>query len=188
MDVPPGMTQELANFRDYLLLLARMQVDRRLQAKMDLSGAVQQTLLEACQAVEQLRDRTPEERAAWLRKALAHNLADQLRRLKSDKRDVNREQSLQAALDQSSLRLEAWLAAEQSSPSAQASRHEQAQRLAGALARLPENQRRAVELRHLQGLPLAEIAPILECSKSAVVGLLHRGVKKLRELFATEGA
>src|SRR5262245_50062852 len=104
-----------------------MQVDRRLQAKVDLSGAVQQTLLEACQAVEQLCDRTPEERAAWLRKALAHNLADQLRRLKSDKRDVNREQSLQAALDQSSLRLEAWLAAEQSSPSAQASRHEQAQ-------------------------------------------------------------
>ena len=43
--------------------------------------------------------------------------------------------------------------------------------------------RRAVELRHLKGHSLAEIARELGCSKSAVVGLLHRGVQKLRGLL-----
>jgi RNA polymerase sigma-70 factor (ECF subfamily) len=183
LELPAGVTQELGRFREYLALMARLQVDVRLQGKLDLSGIVQETLLEACQAVEQWQDRSAEEQAAWLRKALAHNLADQVRRLRTDKRNVDRERALEDALAQSSDRVHAWLAAEQSSPSAQASRHEQALRLAEALARLPENQRRAVELRHLQGHSLVEIAAALECSKSAVVGLLHRGVQKLRGLL-----
>lgn len=183
MEVPPKVAEELGRFREYLALLARLQVEPRLQGKLDLSGVIQQTLLEACQAATQLHDRSAEEQAAWLRKALAHNLADEIRRLRADKRDVGRERALTDALEQSSSRVQAWLAAEQSSPSTQAVRHEQVLRLAEALAQLSDNQRRAVELRHLQGVSLAEIAVVLECSKSAVVGLLHRGVQKLRELL-----
>jgi len=175
--------QELARYREYLSLLARLQVDSRLQGKIDLSGIVQQTLLEAHQAREQLRGRSQEEKAAWLRKALAHNLADEVRRLGRDKRDVARAQSLEEALEQSSSRLGAWIAAEQSSPSEQAEKKEQMLRLAEALAQLLPSQRQAVELRHLKGQSLVEIANELACSKSAVVGLLHRGVQKLRQLL-----
>lgn len=183
MEVPAKVEEELGQFREYLALLARMQLDARLQGKLDVSGVVQQTLLEAFQSAEQLQGRSPDEKAAWLRRALANNLADQIRRLRTDKRDVNRERTLEDAFEQSSNRVQAWLAAEKSSPSTQASRHEQALRLAAALGQLPENQRRAVELRHLKGLSLAEIARELGCSKSAVVGLLHRGVQKLRGLL-----
>jgi RNA polymerase sigma-70 factor (ECF subfamily) len=179
--------RELRRFREYLVLLARLQLDPRLQGKVDLSGVVQQTLLEAHQAAEQLRGRSEEEKAAWLRKALAHNLADEIRKLGAVKRDVGRERSLEEALAESSARLDAWLAVEQGSPSQQAERQEEALRLAAALARLPDNQRRAVELRHLKGLPLVEVAGEMGCSKSAVVGLLHRGVRKLRELLQEEG-
>jgi RNA polymerase sigma-70 factor (ECF subfamily) len=179
--VIPNPDCQLERFRAYLALLARLQVDDRLQGKIDLSGVVQQTLLEAHQAGDQLAGRSEAEVAAWLRQALANNLADEVRRLGADKRNVTRERSLQAALEQSSARLEAWLVAEQSSPSDLLIRQEQALRLAVALASLPENQRRAVELRHLKGRSLAEVAAALGCSKSAVVGLLHRGVHKLRE-------
>jgi RNA polymerase sigma-70 factor (ECF subfamily) len=186
---PPtlGQAPDLEPFRDYLLLLARLQVDRRLRGKLDPSGVVQETLLEAHQALEQLRGRSRAELLAWLRTALAHNLADEVRKLGAVKRDVAREESLRQALEESSARLEGWLAQEQSSPSRRLERHEQSLRLAAALARLPDRQRQAVELRHLQGLSLAEVAEGLTCSKAAVVGLLHRGVEALRQLLGPEG-
>jgi RNA polymerase sigma-70 factor (ECF subfamily) len=182
----PDPADRLEKYRAYLGLLARIQVDSRLQGKIDLSGVVQQTLLEAHQAADQLHDRSDAEVAGWLRRALANNLNDEVRRLGADKRDVAREQSLQAALEQSSARLEAWLAVESSSPSERLIRQEQALALAAALEHLPESQRRAVELRHLQDLSLAEVAEKLECTKAAVVGLLHRGVQKLRTVLTAE--
>ncbi len=184
MDQPsPAPEPRLERFREYLCLLARLQVDEPLRAKIDLSGVVQQTLLEAHQAREQLRGHSDAQQAAWLRRILANNLADEVRKLGTAKRDLGREHSLEGAVEASSARLEQWLAAEQSSPSQQAARHEQMARLAEALAALPEQQRRAVELHHLQGRPLVECAAELGCSKPAVAGLLHRGLKRLRELL-----
>jgi RNA polymerase sigma-70 factor (ECF subfamily) len=99
---------------------------------------------------------------------------------------VGRERSLEAALEKSSARLEAWLAAEQSSPSESMERNEQLLRLAAALAQLPQDQREAVTLHHLQGWSLAELARHLDRSEAAVAGLLHRGFKKLRDLLHDE--
>jgi RNA polymerase sigma-70 factor (ECF subfamily) len=175
--------RELKRFRVYLGLLARLEVDPRLQVKLDLSGVVQQTLLEAHQARAQLANCGEAEKLAWLRRALANNLRDEVRRLYADKRDVAREESLQEALEQSSARLEKLLASNEFSPSQNAEREEQVILLAEALDRLPDKQRRAVELRHLKGLALAEVAAAMHCSRAAVVGLLHRGVEKLRELM-----
>ena len=176
----PG--QFLERYRDYLRLFARLQIGPQLQGKLDLSGVVQQTLLEAGQALGQLRGQSDAQRAAWLRRILARNLTDEVRRLRAEKRDPARERSLDEALDQSSARLEAWLIAEQSSPSEQAQRKEQGLLLAAALGQLPDNQRQAVELHHLQGWSLAAVAQHLGCSKEAVAGLLHRALRKLREL------
>jgi RNA polymerase sigma-70 factor (ECF subfamily) len=174
----------LERFREYLALLARLQLDPRLQGKVDLSGVVQQTFLEAHQAGDRLLCLSEAEQAAWLRKALAHSLTDEVRKFKAPSRDVGRERSLEAALEDSSAHLEAWLAAEQSSPSQQASRNEQLLRLAAALSELPEDQRRAVEMHHLQGLPLAEVAEHLNRSKGAVAKLLYRALGKLHAQLA----
>jgi RNA polymerase sigma-70 factor (ECF subfamily) len=171
----------LERFRSYLLLLARVRLDPMVRAKVGASDVLQQTLLEAHRDLGQFRGRTVAERAAWLRQILARNLANVLRDLRRDKRDLAHEQPLQAALDESASRLEAWLAAEQSSPSQQAERHERAVRLAEALAALPENQREAIVLRHWQGCSLAEIGEHLGCTPAAVTGLLHRGLRKLRQ-------
>jgi RNA polymerase sigma-70 factor (ECF subfamily) len=172
--------QGMEAYRDYLGLLARLQVAPPLQAKIDLSGVVQMTLFEAHRGLDQLRGQSESQKIAWLRKILLHNLADALRKVAAGKRDVGRERSLEAALEESSSRLEAFLAADQSSPSQQVMKGEQLLRLAQALARLPESQRRAVELHHLKGWPLNEIARELGSSKPAVAGLLHRGMQNLR--------
>ena len=171
----------LERFRPYLLLLARVRLDPRLQAKLDASDVVQQTLLEAHQGLAQFRGQSSGEMAAWLRQALARNLANAVRDLRRAKRDVARERSLEAALDESSARLEGWLAAEQSAPGERAERQERAVLLAEALEALPETQRQAVVLRHWHGWSLAEIASQLGCTTAAVTGLLHRGLKHLRK-------
>src|SRR5437868_5904337 len=178
-DPGPRTQDDLERFRAYLLLLARLEVAPALRDKVDLSGVVQQTLLEAHQGLREHPDRSraEAETTGWLRAILSHNLADALRKLSARKRDVRREWSLDAALDQSASRLERWLAAEQSSPSQQAIRQEELLRMVASLAELPDSQRRAIELHHLRGLPLSEIASELGTTKAAVAGLLHRGLK-----------
>jgi RNA polymerase sigma-70 factor (ECF subfamily) len=183
-DASDGSELSLERFRDYLCLMARLEAPPPWHDRLDLSGVVQETLLEAHRARDQFRGRSDAQRAAWLRSILAHNLADALRRLSTGKRDVTRERSLEAALEQSSARLEAWLTAEQPSPSEQAMRQERLLQLAAALAQLPADQRLAVELHHLQGRSLAETAHALGRGKPAVASLLHRGLKKLRQLLA----
>jgi RNA polymerase sigma-70 factor, ECF subfamily len=176
--------RSLERYRDYLCLLARLHQDPRLRAKLDPSDIVQQTLLQAYQKQAQFRGETEAEWAAWLRTILANKLAEAGRRFGREQRDVALERSLQAVLDDSSARLEAWLAADQSSPSHQAMRHELLLRLGEALARLPQDQRTAVELHHLKGFLLADVAKEMGRSKQSVAGLLVRGIRNLRKQMA----
>ena len=132
----------LMRYEAWLRLLARSEIDSRFAGKFDPSDAVQQTLLEAHRKREQFRGRGDAELAAWLRQMLTYCLADALRAQGRAKRDMTRERSLEGAIEESSARLEAWLAADQSSPSQRASREEELLRLTAALAQLPEDQRR----------------------------------------------
>jgi RNA polymerase sigma-70 factor, ECF subfamily len=177
-------TQKLLHrFGEYLTFLARLQTAGRSKAKLDVSGVVQQTLLEAHQAIDELANLNEDRQAAWLRQSLSNNLADEIRRLSAQKRDIRIEQSLDASLDQSMARLGRILPADQSSPSQRAHKNEQLLKLAEAINQLPETQRQAVELHHLLGMTLTEVAEQLQSTKPAVAGLLHRGLKKLRELL-----
>ena len=169
----PAPQWELDRYRNYLRLLARLQLDPRLRGKLDPSDLVQQTLLQAHQMRDQFRGTTEAEQAAWLRQILVRTMANAARDLGRLKRDVGRERSLEAAIEDSSMRLEVWLASEQSSPSACAEKNERLLRLAEALEQLPEAQRDAVVLHHLRGLSLAEMAGQLDRSEGAVAGLLR---------------
>jgi RNA polymerase sigma-70 factor (ECF subfamily) len=173
----------LEGYRDYLRLLARVQLSPRLQAKVDPSDIVQQTLLEAHKCRGQFRGQSEAERLAWLRAILAHVLAAAARRFSTGARDLGRERSLEAEVDLSSSRLECLVAADQTSPSEQTVRGEDLLRLAHAMACLPPDQRQVVELHHLKGMPLVDVAALMGRSRPAVAGLLFRGLNKLRELL-----
>jgi RNA polymerase sigma-70 factor (ECF subfamily) len=146
----------LESFREYLRLLARMNMDPRLQARIDPSDLVQQTLLKAHEKQDQFRGRSDAERAAWLRTILANQMADALRKFR--RQQGVRERSIELALEESSARLDAWLAQERSSPSHRVEHQEHLLAMAEAMSRLPDDQRTALELRHLRGLSVPAAA------------------------------
>jgi RNA polymerase sigma-70 factor (ECF subfamily) len=180
MTMPPAAPSGhgLERHREYLHLLARLHLNPRLQSKLDPSDIVQETFLKASTRQVQFRGQADGELAAWLRQILVNTLADALRAFSGPKRDV----ALETALDESSARLEA-LFGSASTPSTHAMRHEELADLATALSQLPEDQRLAVELHHLHGWPVTEIALHLSRTEPAVAGLLRRGLKRLRELL-----
>jgi RNA polymerase sigma-70 factor (ECF subfamily) len=184
MDPPAdGDALPLDRFREYLRLLARLQLRDQFRGKLDASDVVQQALLEAHRQRARFRGHTEAEMAAWLRQILAGTLADALRALGRARRDAARERSLEAALDQSSAQIGNWLADPGPSPSADAQRHEQAVQLAEALTALPEAQREALVLRYYQGCSVDDISRQLGRTPAAVAGLLKRGARQLRLLL-----
>ena len=70
--------QPLERFRAYLRFLAQMQFPATLQAKLDPSDLVQQTMLQAHQALSQFRGTTIGEQTAWLRQIFLNTLANSL--------------------------------------------------------------------------------------------------------------
>lgn len=181
--MPDAKPTCIEQWREYLLLLARMQLSPDLAGKIDISGVVQQTLWEAAAADRAAGDGG--ERRAWLRRLLANNLRDEIRKATAARRDVRRERSLEAAIDDSSARVEAWLVSQQSSPSKRAIRGEELALLAAALANLAEDQRLAIELHHFEGLPLNAVSQRLGRSKEAVASLLYRAIKQLRKALTS---
>lgn len=172
---------ELEVYRDYLGLLGRLQLDDKLAAKVDISGIVQLTLLEAGRS--RWGELAVDRRVAWLRRIFANNLLDEIRKFRTEARDIERERSLELAVEQSASRLEHWLAADQSTPSQQAVRAEESLRLSKALVCLPATQRQAIELHHLQSLPLEDVGQRMNITKGAAAALIFRGTTKLRELL-----
>jgi RNA polymerase sigma-70 factor, ECF subfamily len=179
--------QSIEDYRDYLVLLVRLQLGSRLRAKVDASDIVQQAILQAHQNRDQFRGGTEGEWLAWLRAILANALAAAARRFDTQARDRTRERSLEGELERSSSRLESLLVADQTSPSERAVRGEELVRLAHAIAGLPEDQRRVVELHYLKGLAVADVAEQIGRTRPAAVGLLFRGLKRLRELLREPG-
>jgi RNA polymerase sigma-70 factor (ECF subfamily) len=171
-------------YRQYLSLLARMQVSRRLQGKIDASDLVQEAFLDAHRHFRQFRGTNENQLLQWLRQILAAKLADHWRRyLGAKRRDVRQEQALAAELDRSSAQLGAALAASISSPSQQASRREQAVLLADALGELPEHYREVLVLRHLEGLTFPQVADRMGRTLDSVEKLWLRALARLRELM-----
>jgi RNA polymerase sigma-70 factor (ECF subfamily) len=173
--------QLLELYRNYLGLLARLEIGRRLQGKVDDSDLVQDTYLEAHRHFAQFRGTTEAELISWLRHILADVVGKLVRRyFGTQRRDVRLERELAAEVDQSSRALGEALAARQSSPSQQAARREQAVLLADALQRLPESYREVIILAHLEGLSFPEVARRMGRTVASVKNLWARAVAKLR--------
>ena len=176
--------QLLEQYRNYLGLLARLQIGRRLQGKVDPADMVQETFLEAHRQFGRFRGDSELELTAWLRAILAGVLSHLVRRyFGTQGRDVRLERELAEELDQSSRCLDRELATQESSPSQRASRREQAVLLADALNQLPPDYREVLILRHLEGRTFPEIAARMRRSVDSVEKLWVRALPKLRRVL-----
>jgi RNA polymerase sigma-70 factor (ECF subfamily) len=182
-----SLGQLLESYRTYLVVLARVQIGRRLQGKVDASDVAQEAFLGAFRDFGQFRGATENELLGWLRGILASLLANLVRHyLGTQGRDVRLEQQLALELDQSSQALDRGLVAPQSSPSQQAIRREQSVVLAEALGRLPEEWRELLILRHLEGLTFPQVAERLGRTVDVVKKQWPRALAALRQLLKGE--
>jgi len=170
------MHRSVENARDYLRLVARLLWQPGIQRTHDLSDVVQQTLLKAHKNIDQFLGNTEGEWRRWLCKILQNELFQIVRKNPPGLQSLN----------ESSRRLEE-VEADHSSPSERAMGHEEIERLAAALGQMPEDERTAVELKHLHGCSVAFISQHMGRTGDAVGGLLKRGMHRLRLLLQANG-
>jgi len=174
----------LERYRHYLALLARLQIGRRLRGKADASDLVQEAFLKAHRDFDMFRGTSEKEWVGWLRQILAMNLAQLVRHYcGTARRDLGLERRLAVELDHSSHALDRGLFADQSSPSQQAERREQAVLLADALGQLPQAYQEVIVLSHLEGLGFPEVALRMGRTVDSVKHLWARALHKLRGIL-----
>jgi RNA polymerase sigma-70 factor (ECF subfamily) len=163
-----------------LLTIASQELDPQLQAKGGASDLVQETLLRAVRGFAGFDGDTEAGLLAWLRQLLLNHLADFTRLYRAtSKRQVAREVHL--ATGDSSARGLPELSADISSPSSQAVRQEQAEAVAQAMARLPEDYRQVLVLRYQDEKSFDEIGRLLNRTANAARKLWLRAVERLQQ-------
>jgi RNA polymerase sigma-70 factor (ECF subfamily) len=177
-------------YRAYLQGRAGALIGSNLRGVVNPSDLVQQTFLEAYQDFGRFGGSTEAQWRAWLRRILAHNLANVVEKhVRARKRDRRRQISLDrrcVAVANSVAGHDPGVAGVQSSPSVQAQRREASAILADRLAQLPEAYREVLVLRHYEGLSFEEMARHMGRTSGAVRILWVRALDRLRRLLREE--
>jgi RNA polymerase sigma-70 factor (ECF subfamily) len=177
-------------YRGYLQGRAGALIGLNLRGVVNPSDLVQQTFLEAYQDFHQFEGNTEAQWRAWLRRILAHNLANVVEKhVRARKRDRRRQVSLDRRLAAPAHAVASHKpagASNESSPSAHAQRREAAAVLASKLAQLPEDYREVLVLRHYEGLSFEEVARHMGRTSGAVRILWVRALDRLRLVLKEE--
>jgi RNA polymerase sigma-70 factor (ECF subfamily) len=179
--------QLLERHRPRLRQMIALRLDRRLQARLDPSDVLQETLAEAAQRMaDYARDRSlpfyP-----WLRQLAWDRLVQLHRRhVRAGKRSVRREQADLPLSDESVLALAERLASRGSSPSARLQRSEQRRRVQAILEQLSAGDREVLVLRYLEHLSTQELAVVLGLTPAGVKTRQLRALQRLRDLLGDQ--
>ncbi|MBK8976197.1 MAG: sigma-70 family RNA polymerase sigma factor [Planctomycetes bacterium] len=157
----------------------RCKVDGALAEKESIRDLAQSVCREVLQDLAEWEYRGEEAFRGWLFLQATRKIVDRYRYYKRARREASREEPLPADDDAELLQEYASLC----TPSRHAEGSEQLARIESAMHRLPENQREAVLLSRLGGVPYADISRQLGTTESAVRGLVARGLARLAELL-----
>ena len=171
-----------AKCRSYVGLVARTQVERRLQSKVDASDLVQQTLMDAHRGFKNFRGNSEGEWLAWLKRILMHNATDFVRHYRgTEKRQTNREVPLWVGSPSGAGEYFRDPSDPGATPSEIVSQKEREIELAEAVDQLSEDYREIIILRNLQRLSFSEVAERMGRSRPAVQMLWMRAISRLKD-------
>lgn len=145
--------------------------------KLGASDVVQETIIKGFERFPQFEGTTREEFARWLRAILRHHIANAVEAFSAQKRDIRREQPGDAHL----------LDPRELSPSRAALSREERDHLEDALARLPEESRQAILLRHRDDRTFAEIGAAIGKTEEAARKVWVRAVERLQQALIRPG-
>ncbi len=176
-----------------LLLAYCSRLSRRVRGKLTptLSGliseedVVQQTFAAVFQRITTFQSAGKWAFYRWLCAIADHILIDAVKAQHTAKRGGGRV-ALGGAVgfsDDSMDDLIEVLAGSQDTPSRSAARDEAVNAVQAALASLSEENRQAIELAYIHGVPLADVAKEMGRTQSAVRSLCYRGMKELRTIL-----
>jgi RNA polymerase sigma-70 factor (ECF subfamily) len=175
-----ALAQLLKVCRRYLLLMAEHELTTIVHSKIAPSDIVQDTLIEAWRDFVDFRGATEEELLGWLRRILRNNVSNVHRHFEAEKRQVDREISLEggeadALMHHSVQKIE--------TPSMHAQARERDEQLEKAMQQLPEHYRQVLFFHTTEGLTFAQIADKLGSTADAVRKLWGRAVDELAKLL-----
>jgi len=186
-----GDTNALAAFltarRAPLLAFVERRLGAGLRRKLEPEDVFQEVSAEAVRSLPSV-DLAAREPFGWLCQIAERRIIDAHRRFfGAAKRDAGREISIdKASPDTSQAQVIDMLAASMTTASQVFSRNVRQERLAEALEGLPEDQREALRLRYVEGLPSKEIAERLGKTDGAIRVMLTRSLNRLQTLLCPE--
>jgi RNA polymerase sigma-70 factor (ECF subfamily) len=158
-------------------------VPRELRAVIAPDDILQEVWIAASKGISSLR--SPHSVGSWLRRIAERELVDALRIARSRKRGGGHTYRPGDADRSSFVGPLGRVAAAQRTPSSEDAAREATEAVKEALAGLPPQQRRAVELYHIKGLSRDEVAMLMRRSGSAVNSLLYRGLRVLKNALGS---
>ncbi|MCA8953339.1 MAG: sigma-70 family RNA polymerase sigma factor [Planctomycetes bacterium] len=164
----------------YLRAYVRLRSNRAIRARESGTDLVQSVCREVLQGSSGFEYRGDGAFRRWLCTAALRKIVERDRAMKTQKRDVRREQVAATDTAQGAL-LDAY--ATVSTPSVVLSRRENIEALEVAFDQLPEEHREVISLAKIVGLSHAEIAEQTGRSEAATRQLLRRALVKLRLLL-----
>ena len=175
-----------ARHREGLRRTIAHRLDPALARRVDASDVVQDVLIKANQRLPDYLKNPVLPFHLWLRQIARDLIIDQHRKHQvAARRSLDRERSMgsPAYSDRSSLDLAGQLRDPGLTPAAEALRHELRQRFEDAIARLEDDDREVIALRHFEQLSNQEAAKVLGLSEPAA-GMRHlRALRKLRVIL-----
>jgi RNA polymerase sigma-70 factor (ECF subfamily) len=171
----------IAPLRPWLLMIARQEIPDELRGQVEPSDIVQQALLDAWRGEANFRGSTHAQRLAWLRVILRRVILQSRRNLfATQKRGLGVQRTMVDAVANSSLRIEQLAVGKEPTADEAVDGDEQNLLVAAALERLPDDQRRVIEMRHFGHQSYNEIAAELDRSPPATRMLWVRALVQLR--------